>query len=102
MNPESITKITRMVEKYASKGPYHLHPDKDKVRSIIEGLAVNLERYGRPYCPCMPVEKCIKAGIRHVCPCEQHKEDIARQGYCDCALFVRKEFLNTYTQIERF
>lgn len=93
MNPESITKITRMVEKYTLKGPYHLHPDQDKVRSIIEGLAVNLERYGLAYCPCVPVEKCIEAGRKYVCPCETHKEDIARQGFCDCALFVSKEYL---------
>lgn len=93
MNTESIKKITRMVEKYASKGSYHLHPDRDRVKSIIEGLAENLDKYGRAYCPCVPIEKCLAAGRRYSCPCEPHHEDIAKEGYCDCALFVSQEFL---------
>ncbi|MBI5755661.1 MAG: ferredoxin:thioredoxin reductase [Nitrospirae bacterium] len=87
-------RIRRMVEKYVAKGPYRLHPDHDRVESIIQGLAKNLEGYGRAYCPCVPVEKCLEAGRKYVCPCEPHHDDIARQGYCDCALFVSEEFLN--------
>lgn len=82
-----------MVERYIDKGPYRLYPDKEKVESVIEGLAKNIEKYGRAYCPCVPIEKCLKAGRKYVCPCEPHHEDIARQGYCDCALFVSEDFL---------
>jgi ferredoxin-thioredoxin reductase catalytic subunit len=28
-----------------------------------------------------------------VCPCTPHHADIARQGYCDCALFASPEFI---------
>ena len=93
---ESIEKIRKMVTKYVEKGPYFLHPEKERVEAVIRGLATNLETYGRAYCPCMPIEKCLEAGRKYVCPCEPHRDDIARQGYCDCALFVNKEFLEEW------
>lgn len=92
-NRDPIEHIRRMVEKYVARGPYRLYPDKEKVESVIQGLAKNLEKYGRAYCPCVPIEKYLEAGRRYVCPCEPHHNDIARQGYCDCALFVSEDFL---------
>lgn len=92
---KALDRVRRMIEKYAAQGTYRLHPDRDRVESIIQGLAGNLEEYGRAYCPCVPIEKCLETGRKYVCPCEPHHEDIARQGYCDCALFVSKEFFKS-------
>jgi ferredoxin-thioredoxin reductase catalytic subunit len=44
------------------------------------------------YCPCAPVEASKEKGSDMVCPCTPHHADIARQGYCDCALFASPEF----------
>lgn len=92
---DPIDKIRRMINKYAERGPYFLHPEQERVESIIRGLAKNLRLYGRAYCPCVPIEKSLKEGRKFVCPCETHREDIAKQGYCDCALFVSEEFLRS-------
>jgi len=98
---DSIEKIRRMVTRYAEKGPYFLHPEKERVEAIIKGLANNLDLYGRAYCPCVPIEKCLEGGRKYVCPCEFHHDDIARQGYCECALFVSQEFLEENVQTKR-
>jgi ferredoxin-thioredoxin reductase catalytic subunit len=45
------------------------------------------------YCPCAPVEESKAKGAEMVCPCTPHHADIARQGYCDCALFASSEFV---------
>jgi len=90
---DPLEHIRRMVARYVAKGPYRLYPDKERVESVMLGLAKNLERYGRAYCPCVPIEKCLEAGRKYVCPCEPHRKDIERQGYCDCALFVSEDFL---------
>ncbi len=89
----TIDCVRKMVDKYVAKGPYYLYPDHDRVESVIEGLAKNLEGYGRAYCPCVSIEKCLETGRKYVCPCEPHHKDIASQRYCDCALFVSEEFL---------
>ena len=61
------------------------------LQTIIEGLAENLALHGRMYCPCADVEDSKARGAEMVCPCTPHHADIARQGYCDCALFATKD-----------
>lgn len=89
---EARARVERMVHRYVERGPYRLYPDPVRVEAVLEGLARNLAQYGRMYCPCVPIEKSLEAGRHYVCPCVPHHEDIARQGYCDCALFVSEDF----------
>lgn len=81
-----------MVKKYGTESPYRLHPDQDRVDNIVMGLVQNKEKYGKAYCPCRPIEESLKLGRVNVCPCTSHKEDIARDGCCECVLFVTEEF----------
>ena len=90
---EARARVERMVQRYVARGPYRLYPDPARVEAVLDGLARNLAQYGRMYCPCVPIEKALEAGRHYVCPCVPHHEDIARQGYCDCALFVSENFL---------
>lgn len=86
-------KVRRFVTSYVAKGPYALYPEPDVVANVIEGLAENLFTHGRMYCPCADVEDSRKRGAEMVCPCTPHDADIARQGYCDCALFASRSFV---------
>lgn len=86
-------KVRKFVETYARKGPYGLYPEREVVDHVIEGLADNLEAHGKMYCPCADVEDSKTKGSDMVCPCVPHHADIARQGYCDCALFASREFI---------
>jgi ferredoxin-thioredoxin reductase catalytic subunit len=61
------------------------------VENVVQGLADNLLAHGKMYCPCAPVESSKAKGQEMVCPCAPHHDDIARQGYCDCALFATKD-----------
>lgn len=83
-------KVRRFVARYVAKGPYGLYPEPAVVENVIEGLAENLALHGRMYCPCADVEDSKARGAEMVCPCTPHHADIARQGYCDCALFASK------------
>jgi len=40
------------VEKFAEKSGTHLHPERMITESIVLGLADNIDKYGRPLCPC--------------------------------------------------
>lgn len=90
---KSLLKVRKLVRTYVTKGPYTLYPQADVVENVIVGLAQNLDEHGKMYCPCAPVEESKTRGADMVCPCAPHRADIARQGYCDCALFASHAFV---------
>ena len=67
--------------------------EAEVVENVIQGLAENLAMHGRMYCPCADVEDSKTKGNDMVCPCKPHHADIARQGYCDCALYASAELV---------
>jgi ferredoxin-thioredoxin reductase catalytic chain len=86
--------VERIVTKYAESSPFSLNPDKAVVRNIITGLMKNKIRYGYAYCPCKEVTGIPEKDRDNICPCRTHKEEIARQGTCECGLFVSKAYFN--------
>ena len=81
-------RVERMVERYVSRGRYRLNPDAATVEHVLTGLARNLLRHGRWYCPCREVAADPRRGRVNICPCPQHHDDIAREGVCECGIFV--------------
>ncbi len=71
-----------MAEVDVSKYNMRLNDDEKRVRIVREKLNANTERYGKPYCPCMP-----NRTEDTVCPCRFMRELNA----CRCGLYVRKE-----------
>ena len=91
---KTIAKVRKFVETYVRKGPYALYPNDEVVENVIVGLADNVEQHGKMYCPCAPVDESKQKKNEMVCPCTPHHADIARQGYCDCALFASPAFVS--------
>jgi ferredoxin-thioredoxin reductase catalytic subunit len=90
----ALGRVRKFVGTYVAKGEYELYPEPAVVETVIQGLAENLVAHGRMYCPCAEVEDSKTKGSHMVCPCTPHHEDIARQGYCDCALFASRDFVS--------
>jgi ferredoxin-thioredoxin reductase catalytic subunit len=89
----ALRRVRKFVATYVKKGPYEFYPEPDVVENVVQGLADNLVAHGRMYCPCADVEQSRVRGSEMVCPCKPHHADIARQGYCDCALFASDAFV---------
>ena len=85
--------IMKMVTRYAERGPFFLNPDRVVVENVVAGLLRNKMKHGYAYCPCRGVEGIPERDRGNICPCRTHKEDIARQGTCECGLFVSRAFL---------
>lgn len=84
-------RVERMVNSYVARGRYRLNPDAVTVEHVVAGLARNLARYGRAYCPCREVTGDPARDRANLCPCPQHPADIARDGECECGIFVAAE-----------
>ena len=89
----ALARVRKFVATYVAKGNYDLYPEPEVVENVVRGLAENLVTHGRMYCPCADVEASKAKGSEMVCPCKPHHGDIARQGYCDCALFASRDFV---------
>ena len=94
LKERALAKVRKFVETYGTKGAYALYPEPAVVENVVQGLAENLVAHGRMYCPCADVEDSKTKGSHMVCPCTPHHEDIARQGYCDCALFASRDLVS--------
>jgi ferredoxin-thioredoxin reductase catalytic chain len=88
---EALEQVTRAAERYAQRGRVALQPDEAVRRHVLRGLARNLVRYGRAYCPCREAEGDPEVDRVNICPCRTHLEEIARFGECECGLFVTPE-----------
>jgi ferredoxin-thioredoxin reductase catalytic subunit len=85
-------RVERMVERYLARARYVLNPDPVTVEHVKAGLARNLVRHGRWYCPCREVVGDSERDRVNICPCPQHHDDIARDGVCECGIFVSPDF----------
>ena len=88
-----VNSIMKTITKYVESGPFFLNPDGVVVENIVLGLADNRIRYGYAYCPCRSVSGIPQNDKKNICPCRSHKEEIKRQGSCECGLFVSKDYL---------
>ncbi|MBU0629580.1 MAG: ferredoxin:glutaredoxin reductase [Candidatus Margulisbacteria bacterium] len=77
----------------AEAGGYHLNPDKDFTKELVNGLLVNEERYGYPACPCRLASGNKEADLDIICPCDYRDPDLTDYGACYCALYVSGEVL---------
>jgi len=90
----ALKRVRKFVATYSTKGKYGLYPEAEVVENVVQGLADNLVAHGRMYCPCADVEDSKTKGSDMCCPCKPHHADIERQGYCDCALFASRTFID--------
>ena len=48
---EALERAKRMSERYVERSPYRFFPLNDIVEEVQKGLAKNLVKHGRLYCP---------------------------------------------------
>ena len=89
---EARSRVERMANRYVKRGRYVFNPDPVTVGHVIAGLTRNLVNHGRAYCPCREVAGDPEQDRKNICPCPQHHADIARDGFCECGIFVSEQY----------
>jgi ferredoxin-thioredoxin reductase catalytic subunit len=87
----TLEKVRARAESDARSHGYYLHPDKDFLKDLLEGLKRNEERYGYPACPCRLASGKFEFDRDIICPCDYRDPDVEEYGACYCALYVRKD-----------
>jgi ferredoxin-thioredoxin reductase catalytic subunit len=88
---ERVEKEYERLDREAKASGYHLNPDAEFAKTLIEGMLVNEQRYGYWACPCR-----LASGERSrdrdiICPCDYRDPDVTDFGACYCALYVSGE-----------
>jgi ferredoxin-thioredoxin reductase catalytic chain len=86
----TLEQVQKRAEADAKTYGYYLIPDADLLKSFLEGLKVNEERYGYPLCPCRLASGKFEFDRDIICPCDYRDPDVAEYGACYCRLYVNK------------
>jgi ferredoxin-thioredoxin reductase catalytic subunit len=106
-HPE-LPKLLERLRTFAEANNLVRHPNTSQFKSIVYKLLVNLDRYGRPYCPCRPLTQSQRLGAtREVdhelnkdkeCPCVHAAREARERGHCLCGLLWSKEAAERYVR----
>ena len=96
----TVETVRQRAEADARTYGYHLNPNPDFLKDLLEGLKKNEERYGYPSCPCRLASGKFEFDRDIVCPCDYRDPDVAEFGACYCALYVRKDFFEGKAPIQ--
>ena len=88
-----IEKTEKYVKMVAENRGWALSPDQFFLEGLVEGLAVNLERFGYRSCPCREAWEDKEKDRDIICPCQYAEPDIEEYGHCFCNLFFSKDYL---------
>ncbi len=83
-----ITRVYGQLRDEAEAGGYHLNPDEEFTRDLIDGLLVNEERYGYRACPCRLASGDKEEDLDVICPCDYRDPDLTDYDACYCSLYV--------------
>lgn len=93
VSPEQVDALYERLAREAEVAGYHLNPDREFTRGLVEGLLVNERRYGYPACPCRLATGDKQKDLDIICPCDYRDADLVEWGACYCALYVSDEVL---------
>jgi len=88
VTPDEIDRLHRRLDRDARAGGYHLNPDAEFTRALVEGLLVNEKRYGYQACPCRLATGERVEDLDLICPCDYRDPDLLQFDACYCALYV--------------
>ena len=84
-----VNLLRERLEKYLFGKPFYFNPDPEIVDSILRAMLKRREKHGEDYCPCRLVSGDREKDAKIICPCVYHVEEIEKDGYCHCRLFMK-------------
>jgi len=82
ITPEEINVYYQKNKKEAEAGGYHLHPDEEIAKALVNGILVNQQRFGYGSCPCRLASGNVDEDRDIVCPCDYRDPDLNEFDTC--------------------
>jgi ferredoxin-thioredoxin reductase catalytic chain len=94
ISEQEISSLADRLNREAESAGYHLNPDIEFTRELLEGLIINQKRYGYMACPCRLAAGEKQADLDIICPCDYRDPDLNEFESCYCALYVSQNVLD--------
>jgi len=94
ITPQQVQRLFERLQKEAEGAGYHLNPDADFTKGLVEGLLVNEARYGYWACPCRLASGSKEQDLDIICPCDYRDPDLDQYDTCYCALYVSQDVVD--------
>ncbi len=88
ISEEEIDGLLNRLKCEAENAGYHLNPDEEFTRALVESILVNERRYGYWACPCRLADGVREQDLDIICPCDYRDADLDEYGACYCGLYV--------------
>jgi ferredoxin-thioredoxin reductase catalytic subunit len=88
-----IDKFHVKLNREAETSGYHLNPDVEFTKDLVQGLLTNEKRYGYLACPCRLASGVEEKDLDIICPCDYRDPDLNEYNACYCALYVTRKVL---------
>jgi ferredoxin-thioredoxin reductase catalytic subunit len=85
---QNVDALHQKLSQEAEEGGYHLNPDAEFAKDLVESLITNEQRYGYWACPCRLASGEKDEDIDIICPCDYRDADLTEHDMCYCALYV--------------
>ncbi len=86
---EGVKNLIKEYEEYASENGFKLNSNRKVVEGIVKSLLEREKKFGKRHCPCRRIAGDVEEYKKIICPCVFHREEIKKDGYCLCGLFVK-------------
>jgi len=94
-----IDKLYDRLNREAKAGGYHLNPDIEFTKELVEGLIINEKRYGYWACPCRLASGMKEEDLDIICPCDYRDPDLNEYDTCYCGLYVSRAVVDGKKEI---
>jgi ferredoxin-thioredoxin reductase catalytic subunit len=94
ISPEEVERLFNRLTKEAESAGYHLNPDTEFTKGLVEGLLVNEVRYGYWACPCRLASGSKTQDLDIICPCDYRDPNLTDYDACYCALYVSQDVVD--------
>ena len=98
---EKIDELYKKLDKEAEASGYHLNPEEEFTKDLVEGLLVNEGRYGYWSCPCRLASGKKDEDLDIICPCDYRDPDLNDYHTCYCGLYVSQEVMDGKIEVKK-
>jgi ferredoxin-thioredoxin reductase catalytic subunit len=79
---EDIDRLYEKLKKEAEAYGYHLNPDVEFTKELVQGILANQKRYGYWNCPCRLASGNKEEDLDIICPCDYRDQDVIEYDTC--------------------
>ena len=101
ISPEQVEKLYKKLDSEAEDSGYHLNPDEEFTKELVEGLLVNEKRYGYWACPCRLASTVKEKDLDIICPCDYRDPDLNDYDTCYCGLYVSQAVVDGGKEVKK-